>query len=77
MGASLSTVQQQVLLENFERAILMLDGDASGRRATRQIALQLQHRIPLRIVEVPLGRQPDQLDTIEIRRLLETPEIPR
>jgi hypothetical protein len=51
----------------------MMDGDEAGRRASRRIAAQLGGRIPLRIVDVPDGRQPDQFNETEIRRLLENP----
>ena len=35
MGSSLSPEQKRILLERFERVILLLDGDAVGRAATR------------------------------------------
>jgi len=71
MGASLSRAQQQLLLEHFEQVVLMLDGDETGRRASRRIAAQLGRQMTLRVVEVPEGQQPDQLPAMEVRRLVE------
>jgi len=72
MGAWLSRVQQQLLLEHFREVVLLLDGDETGRRASQRIASQLSPQVAVRVVEVPLGRQPDQLTRSEIRRLLES-----
>lgn len=71
MGASLSRAQLQLLLDHFEQVVLMLDGDETGQRASRRIAAQLGRQMTLRVVEVPEGRQPDQLTAMEIHRLLE------
>jgi DNA primase len=72
MGSVLSETQRKLLLDHFGELVLMMDGDETGRRASRRIAAQLDGRIPLRIVEVPYDRQPDQLNGTEIRRLLES-----
>ena len=72
MGAWLSRVQQQLLREHFQEVVLMLDGDETGRRASQRIAAQLSPQMAVRVVEVPLGRQPDQLTPMEIRGLLES-----
>jgi len=71
MGASLSRAQLQLLLDHFEQVVLMLDGDETGRRASRLIAAQPGRQMTLRVVEVPKGQQPDQLTAMEIHRLLE------
>jgi len=67
MGASLSDVQAMLLEQHFRELVLMLDGDESGRRASRMVAAQLRGRLPLRIARVPEGRQPDQLSAPEIQ----------
>jgi DNA primase len=72
MGSALSATQQELLLAHFGELVLMMDGDKAGRRASQRIAAQLGNQIPLRVVEVPADRQPDQLNGTEIRRLLET-----
>jgi DNA primase len=76
MGSALSEAQQKLLLDHFGELVLMMDGDETGRRASRRIAAQLGARIPVRLVEVPAGRQPDQLNAPEIRRLLENSGMP-
>jgi len=70
MGSSLSEAQEKLLLERFRELVLMLDGDETGRRASRQLATQLQRKVSLSIVQVPSGRQPDQLSSEEIERIL-------
>ena len=70
MGVSLSEVQEQLLLERFQQLVLMLDGDEAGRRASQQLAARLWGKVSLSIVELPSGRQPDQLSSEEIQRIL-------
>jgi len=72
MGASLSRAQRQLLLDHFPAVVLMLDGDETGRRASRRIAAQLGWPMTLRVVEVPGGQQPDQITAMEIHRLIES-----
>jgi DNA primase len=74
MGTVLPEVPEALLLEQFRRVVLMLDGDDSGRRATEKIAAQLAGRCSIRLVEVPVGSQPDQLERGEIRTLLNVTE---
>jgi DNA primase len=71
MGASLSARQESTLLQRFERVILLLDGDTTGRDASRTIAARLSGRCPLVTVQLPDGIQPDQLSTTAIQKLLE------
>jgi DNA primase len=40
MGASLSDAQAMLLEQHFRELVLMLDGDAPGRRASRMVAAQ-------------------------------------
>lgn len=71
MGSSLSSHQADLLREHFVEAILMLDGDATGRAATATIAARLRPSLAVRVARVPLGMQPDQLSVSEIQRLLD------
>lgn len=68
MGCCLSQEQQTLLLRRFSKIILMLDADAAGRRGTFTIADRLSCH--LEIVALPIGHQPDQLSSEEIRRAL-------
>lgn len=70
MGSSLSEAQEKLLLERFRELVLMLDGDETGRRASQQLAAQLRRKVSLSLVQVPSGRQPDQLSKEEIERIL-------
>jgi len=70
MGAILYEPQCRALLGRFHQVILMLDGDAAGRRATKVIAAKLRPRCPVHIVELPVDVQPDQLSAREIRQIV-------
>ena len=69
MGCSLSLQQQTLLERHFREVTLMLDGDNAGRRAGVMMAARLATKVAVRIVEVPLGAQPDQLSADQIRCL--------
>ena len=70
MGSSLSEYQEEVLLRQFKRVTLLMDGDAAGRQASEEIAKRLVRKLHVRIVDLPDGQQPDQLDEEGIRRAL-------
>jgi DNA primase len=70
MGSSLSAEQENALLEAFNRVVLLLDGDAAGRAASRAIATRLCKRCWVAEVLVPDGTQPDQLSLEAIHQLL-------
>jgi len=70
MGSSLSAEQENALLEAFDRVVLLLDGDAAGRAASRVIAARLSRRCWVAEVQVPDGAQPDQLSLAAIQQLL-------
>lgn len=69
MGCSLSGRQEALLQQHFHQVIVMLDGDDAGRRAGAIIAARLVNKLAVRVVEVPLGTQPDQLSADQIRCL--------
>jgi DNA primase len=70
LGTSLSGAQEKLLLERFRELVLMLDGYQAGRRASRQLAERLRGKVSLSLTELPSGRQPDQLSSEEIDRIL-------
>jgi DNA primase len=70
MGSTLSAEQENVLLESFDRVVLLLDGDAAGRTACRIIAARLSGRCLVAVVAVPDGSQPDQLSLTAIEQLV-------
>jgi DNA primase len=69
MGSSMSEAQENVL-GKFARVILFLDGDEAGREATRLIVSRLAHRTFVRAIDLPDGKQPDQLSSEEIQAVL-------
>lgn len=70
MGSSLSKQQEDPLTEYFWSVVILLDGDEAGPIRGREIALRLVKRTSVRIVELPDGKQPDQLSVEEIEGLL-------
>jgi DNA primase len=74
MGCALSGQQEALLLDRFKHVVLMLDGDETGRIASRAIAAKLSTSCSVGVVHVPEGAQPDQLPSYVIRRLLERGE---
>jgi DNA primase len=70
MGSSLAEQQEILLLRQFEKVTLMLDGDAAGREAVQTIAQRLVRRLYVRIVELADGQQPDHLSEDQLRGLL-------
>jgi DNA primase len=68
MGSVLYEPQCCALLSHFRHIVLMLDGDAAGRRATQVIAAKLGRSC--QVVALPTDVQPDQLSAKEIRKIL-------
>jgi DNA primase len=71
MGSALYAQQRRLLLERFRRIVLMLDGDAPGRRAAAVVSARLSAACSVRIVQISENRQPDQLSKQALRELLE------
>jgi len=70
MGAELYERQEELLTEHFDKVVLLLDGDESGRSATSEITAQLARKCFVRVVELPDDTQPDMMSSEEIRRTL-------
>lgn len=70
MGSSLSEAQESLLLK-FSQVILFLDGDEAGREAARTIVARLIYQTFVRVIDLPDGKQPDQLDAEEVKVLLD------
>jgi DNA primase len=70
MGAELYQAQKSALLRHFRSIILMLDGDAAGRRATATITAQLRPYAAVRVIHLADRVQPDQLTTDAAREIL-------
>jgi DNA primase len=72
MGSAFYEPQRQALLGRFCRAVLLLDGDRAGRKASTVIARKLRPNCEVRVVLLRDGVQPDQLPAKEIAKLLRT-----
>jgi DNA primase len=70
MGAVLYRSPERALTERFRQVVLMLDGDATGRKASRIIADRLRGHCAVRVVHLPANVQPDQLSAETIRKIL-------
>jgi DNA primase len=71
MGCSMSEGQENQLAAHFRRVIVILDGDEAGQRAAAEIAGRLVRKTWVRVVELPDGKQPDELGPEDLQRLLE------
>jgi DNA primase len=76
MGSTLSVGQEKLLEDHFQRVVLMLDGDKAGISGATTIAARLTRKLFVKLVDVPAGRQPDQMSVEEIRVLLMQPIYP-
>jgi len=71
MGSALYGPQRHALVERFRHVILLLDGDATGRKASAVISQKLPPHCHVRVVLLPDGVQPDQLPANEMRKVLQ------
>jgi DNA primase len=62
------------LATRFRQVVLLLDGDATGRAATGQIASALKGSCSVTTLLLAAGIQPDQMSPEEIRQLLTSKE---
>ncbi len=70
MGCEMSEAQEALLVECFDEIVIMLDNDKAGNYAATQIVAHLMDKAFMRLVHVPEGKQPDQLSSEEIQKLL-------
>jgi DNA primase len=77
MGSALSVSQQRLLLDRFQRVILMLDGDAAGRRATAEITARSLPHCSVQAILLAGDTQPDRMSSGEVWRLLRATLRPR
>lgn len=68
-GSSLSVQQEALLIEHFNKVVLMFDGDEPGRGACWDCFARLTGRLEVSVVSLPDGVQPDMLSSEDIQRL--------
>ena len=65
------TAQQYKLLQGVtQKVYIMLDGDAPGISAAEKIKQKLKSNFIVKIVKMPIGKDPDNLSKLEIQTLL-------
>ncbi len=65
LGTALSN-QQAELLAPAPRVLIMLDGDETGRLASRELRARLARAV-IAVAELPVGHDPDQLSDHDLR----------
>ena len=70
MGSSLTTEQEELVVGLFSQVVLMLDGDEAGEKGSADAAGRLVHRVFVRVVDLAEGKQPDELSSADIQKLL-------
>jgi DNA primase len=71
MGSALYEHQRRLLVQRFRQIVLMLDGDAAGRRASEVVSAQLSADCSVRVVQLAENTQPDQLSEHALRDFLQ------
>jgi len=67
---NLSYDQLRLIVNHFDQAVLLLDGDQDGRDGMRHAAEKLIARILVRAVPIPDGKDPSSLPPPELKELL-------
>jgi len=70
MGAALYERPRWLLVQRFRRIILMLDGDAAGRRASAAVSADLSRDCLVHTIELAENTQPDQLSEQSLLEVL-------
>ena len=70
MGSSMSSRQEDLLAQTFDDVWIMMDGDEAGRKASDDLVLKLSRRMFVRCVDLPSGKQPDDMTADELKKLL-------
>jgi DNA primase len=75
LGTELYERPAQLLRGRFRCVLLLLDGDAAGRRAQDRVAAQLRDRCEVRVIGLAEGAQPDQLPGYQLRELIDSATV--
>lgn len=70
LGSSLSKEQEAMLVGRFNKVLLLFDGDAAGRIAADDCLVRLGHRLWVKALSLPDGKQPDDLSSEAIAGLV-------
>ena len=75
MSGAITDTQVDLLVENFDRVVLLLDGDEQGKKATATIVEKLIRRAFVRIAELPNGLDPDHAGVEVLQAVLSSSEV--
>lgn len=70
LGASLSDVQEELLVSHFNRLVLLFDGDDAGRSGAADALVRLARKAFVRVIDLADGQQPDSLAREQLQELL-------
>ncbi len=70
IGCAMSEHQERLLATNFQRVLIMLDGDEAGRSGSGEVSGRIAQHIWTRVIMLPEGCQPDQLAPPDLQGLL-------
>ena len=69
MGSSISVAQIDLLEQRFEVVTVLMDGDKAGREAADEIVRRLARRVLVCCIDLPDGKQPDDMTLEELEDL--------
>lgn len=70
-GSTLSDEQASLLADTRRPVCLLFDGDEAGQAGMRKAAAKLITRTYVRVVKLPSGGEPDDLDAAQLQQLLQ------
>jgi len=69
LGLHISDIQRS-LMSQYGSVLLLLDGDHAGQQATHRLKKILQTDVDVKVIQLPTGCDPDDLDDIRLVELL-------
>jgi len=66
----LSYDQFRLITDNFDEAILLLDGDKDGREAAERNAAKLLPKMFVRLISLPDDKDPSEVCPLELSQIL-------
>lgn len=74
-GTHLSSVQLEKLTRFFRAVVVLPDGDGPGLEAAQHMHDLIQRRMPVRVAQMPAGRDPDELSPLDLQHVLGPPDL--
>lgn len=73
IGSSLSEEQENLIVDTIGsqgKVVLMFDGDKAGQECKDDVLSRLVTQIYVKVINLPEGKQPDNLSNEEIEKFL-------